>query len=401
MGKETPSIHAGEELPLRFSSALPNPRDSGYNVNALKLTAQVKLVVTPDQSDALKRTMIAANATCDRISAWAFENKVFGQFALHRGQYAAQRVASGLTAQVVARCIGKVTDAYKLDRLTQRTFRPTGTIAYDDRILNWYVERGQVSIWSVAGRLKLPFVCGAYQRGLLAFRQGEADLALVNGSFYLMATVSIPDPPLIETDGVLGVDLGIVQIATDSEGHQYSGEAVKAMRRSSRAHHAGLQKRGTRRARRTLRKMRNKVSRFSRHVNHVISKQLVQSALSSRKAIVLENLKGIRERASAFNREMRWQMGNWAFFQLGQFIVYKAKRVGLPTVFVDPRNTSRTCSACGHCDKANRKSQSCFLCLQCGFQANADVNASVNIARKGLETRGVNVRHPKVAPACG
>ena len=355
----------------------------------------MKLVVTPEQSDALKRTMIAANAVCDSLSAWAWDNQVFGQFPLHKGQYVAQRASSGLTAQVVVRCIGKVADSYKLDKRTQRTFQPTGAIAYDDRILNWYVERGQVSIWSVDGRLKLTFVCGEYQRGLLAFRQGEADLAFVNGNFYLMATVSIPDPPLVETNGVLGVDLGIVELATDSEGHSYSGAAVKAKRRSIRAHRAGLQKCGTKR---TLKKIRLKASRFSKHVNHVISKQLVQSALSSRKALALENLTGIKERASAFNREMRWQMSNWAFFQLGQFIVYKAKRVGLSTIFVDPRNTSRTCSECGHCDKANRKSQSCFLCLKCGFRTNADYNASRNIACKGLETRGI-VNFPKVVTA--
>ena len=358
----------------------------------------MKLVVTPDQSDALKRTMIAANAVCDSLSAWAWDNQTFGQFPLHKGQYAAQRASSGLTAQVIVRCIGKVADSYKLDKRTQRTFQPTGAIAFDDRILTWYTDKGQVSIWSVDGRLKLPFVCAEYQRGLLAFRQGEADLAFVNGNFYLMATVSIPDPPLVETNGVLGVDLGIVELATDSEGHSYSGVAVKAMRRSTRAHRAGLQKCGTKR---TLKKIRLKASRFCRHVNHVISKQLVQSALSSRKALALEDLTGIKERANGLNREMRWQMGSWAFFQLGQFIVYKAERVGLTTIFVDPRNTSRTCSECGHCDKSNRKSQSCFLCLKCGFQSNADYNAARNIACKSLETRGVTVRHPKVATALG
>ena len=169
---------------------------------------------------------------------------------------------------MVVCAIGKVADAYKLDRRTQRTFQPTGAIAFqptgaiafqptgaiafDDRILTWYVDKGYVSIWSVDGRLKLPFVCGEYQRGLLAFRQGEADLAFVDGKFYLMATVSIPDPPLIITDGVLGVDLGIVQLATDSEGRQYSGESVKACRRRARAHRSGLQKCGSKRARRTL-----------------------------------------------------------------------------------------------------------------------------------------------------
>jgi putative transposase len=371
---------------------LTSLRDCGYNVNTLKLTAQVKLVVTPEQSDALKRTMIAANAVCDSISAWAWANQTFGQYPLHKGQYAAQRAESGLTAQVVVRCIGKVADAYKLDKRTQRTFQPIGAIAFDNRILHWYVDKGQVSIWSVGGRLKLPFVCGEYQRGLLAFQQGESDLAFVGGNFYLMATVSIPDPPLIETNGVLGVDLGIVEIATDSEGRSYSGAGIKSARRRIRAHRSHLQKAGTKRAKRSLKKMSRKAGRYSRWLNHNISKQLVQSAHFSRKAIALEDLKGIRGRASAFNREMRWQMGNWAFDELKQFVVYKAKKAGVPVVFVDPRNSSRTCSVCGHCDKANRKSQSQFFCLSCGFQANADFNAARN-----LEARGRLVSVPNVA----
>lgn len=302
----------------------------------MKLTAQVKLVVTPEQADALRRTTQAANVVCDSISAWAWANQTFGQYPLHKGQYVARRAASGLTAQVVVRCIGKVADAYKLDKRTQRTFQPTGAIAFDDRILTWYTDKRQISIWSVDGRLKLPFVCGEYQRGLLVFRQGEADLALVGGDFYLMTTVSIPDPPLIVTDGVLGVDLGIVEIASDSEGNQYSGEAVKVCRRRARAHRSGLQKTGTKRARRTLKKMSRKASRFSRHVNHVISKQLVHSALSSRKALALEDLTNIRERANGFNREMRWQMGNWAFHQLAQFVAYKAKMAGLAVYLSEP-----------------------------------------------------------------
>jgi IS605 OrfB family transposase len=377
------------------SEALPSPPFLWYKVNTLKLTAQVKLTVTPEQADALKRTMQAANTVCDSISAWAWENKTFGQFPLHKAQYANQRAASGLTAQVIVRCIGKVADAYKLDRNSIRTFQPTGAIAFDDRILNWYVDKGEVSIWSVDGRLRLPFVCGEYQRALLAYRQGESDLAFVDGSFYLLSTVSIPDPPLIETDGVLGVDLGIVQLATDSEGNQYSGEAVKSCRRRAQSNRSCLQKRGTKRAKRTLKQRSRKASRFCRWVNHNISKAIVAAAVLSRKAISLEDLKGIRERGSAFSRETRWQLGNWAFNQLASFIVYKAKRAGVPVVFVDPRNTSRTCSRCGYCDKGNRKSQSQFLCLECGFAVNADFNAALNIGARAV------VNAPIVATACG
>ena len=354
--------------------------------------------MTEGQADALKKTMAEANACCNRLSEWAWKNQTFGQYALHKARYAAERAASGLTAQVVVRCNGKVADAYKLDKKAQRVFRPDGAIAYDDRILRWYVERGQVSIWAVGGRLALPFVCGDYQRGLLTFQQGESDLVCHDGEFYLLTTCNMPDPPLVATDGVLGVDLGIVSLATDSEGRSYSGEAVKACRRRAKRLRAFLQSRGTKNARKHLRRIRRRTANYQRHVNHCISKHLVQNALLSRKALALEDLTSIRERASAFSRDVKWQMGNWAFHQLGSFVSYKAKMAGLPVVFVDPRNTSRTCSLCGHCAKENRKSQSQFLCLSCGFQANADVNASANIARKGLDARAA-VNGPIDAPA--
>lgn len=345
--------------------------------------------------------MAEANACCNRLSAWAWQNQTFGQYALHKSQYAHERAASGLTAQVVVRCNGKVADAYKLDKKARRVFRPDGAIAYDERILRWYVERAQVSIWAIGGRLALPFLCGDYQRGLLAFQQGESDLAFIpsphGGAFYLLTTCNLPDPPLVETDGVLGVDLGIVNLATDSAGRAYSGEPVKAARRRLKWLRAYLQQckavKKSRNARKHLQKVRRRQSNFVRHTNHCISKALVRAALTSRKALALEDLTGIRERASAFSREMRWQMGNWAFAQLGQFVVYKAKSAGLPVTFVDPRDTSRTCSVCGHCAKKNRKSQSQFLCLQCGRESNADVNAALNIAVRGL------VSGPKDAPA--
>jgi putative transposase len=69
----------------------------------------------------------------------------------------------------------------------------------------------------------------------------------------------------------------------------------------------------------------------------------------------------------------------WSFFQLRSFVEYKAQLVGVPIVLVDPRNTSRTCNVCGHCEKANRKSQAEFLCKHCGHSANADLNAARNI----------------------
>ncbi|RYG55477.1 transposase, partial [bacterium] len=150
-------------------------------------------------------------------------------------------------------------------------------------------------------------------------------------------------------------------------------------------------KKGTKSAKRHLKKLSRKQANFVRNENHRISKEIVETARKERKALALENLKGIRERANGFNREMRWQMGNWAFHQLQTFIAYKAKRAGVPVSFIDPRNTSRTCAVCGHCEKANRKSQARFVCRSCGHEANADKNAALNISQKAdLERAVVN-----------
>jgi len=73
----------------------------------------------------------------------------------------------------------------------------------------------------------------------------------------------------------------------------------------------------------------------------------------------------------------------WAFAQLRAFITYKALAAGVPVIFVDPRNTSRTCPSCGHVDKANRKSQTRFLCVSCGCAGGADHFAAVEIGRRG------------------
>jgi hypothetical protein len=60
-------------------------------------------------------------------------------------------------------------------------------------------------------------------------------------------------------------------------------------------------------------------------------------------------------------------------------IEYKAKVAGVPMLMVDPRDTSKRCSRCGHVEKRNRVSQSEFKCCRYGFEENADLNAARNI----------------------
>src|SRR5215213_6069361 len=94
--------------------------------HGMRLTIQLKLLPTPEQADALKRTLEMANAACDSISQVAWATSTFGQFPIHRLTYNHVRETFGLAAQLTVRCIAKVADAYKLDRKTQRTFASLG-----------------------------------------------------------------------------------------------------------------------------------------------------------------------------------------------------------------------------------------------------------------------------------
>ncbi|MCA1667869.1 MAG: transposase, partial [Thermomicrobia bacterium] len=143
----------------------------------------VKLQPTHEQASFLRETVKRANAACNHISDVAWETQVFGQYKLQKATYYDVKESFGLTAQMVVRCVSKVADAYKLDKKRKRSFRPLGSIAYDDRILRWQDTR--ISIWTTGGRVWIPFVCGERTRALLVNRQGESDLLLRDGVYYL------------------------------------------------------------------------------------------------------------------------------------------------------------------------------------------------------------------------
>lgn len=349
----------------------------------MKLIAQVKLLPSPEQANALRKTLEVANSACNYISIQAWDNKTFRQFPLHKLTYYAVKEMFQLTAQVVVRCISKVADSYKLDNKHKRTFKPHGAIAFDNRILTYKLDRMELNIWTVDGRQLMSFVCGKRQLELLKCQRGESDLCLVKDKFYLMVVCDVETPKPIDVEGVLGVDLGIVNIASDSDGGGFSGASIEDNRRKFEHRRANLQKKQTKSAKRKLKKISGIQSRFQKITNHTISKAIVQIAYDTHRAIALEDLGGIRE-APVKGRKQRARHANWSFYQLRQYISYKAERMGVPVIFVDPRNTSRTCPECGCVDKANRKSQSVFLCTACNFSGNADIVAAVNIAVRAV-----------------
>ncbi len=347
----------------------------------MKLIAQVKLLATPQQHDALLQTMRTANDACNVISKRAWETQTFRQFDLHKLTYHPIRQAFKLASQLVIGCLGKVADAYKTPRQRARIFRRNASIIYDSRVLTWAMDKHEVSIWALNKRLAIPFVCGEKQWNLLQSQRGETDLVYRNGVFYLHTTCEIAEKTVKTVTQALGVDLGIVNIATDSDGVRHSGKHVRSVRYRNRRLRRLLQNKQTDSARRRLKKLSGQEYRFAADVNHRISKQLVEKAERTGRGIALEKLTGIRDRVRV-KKPQRDELHSWSFADLGEKIEYKAKRAGVPIFWVDPRNTSRTCLKCGHCDKRNRVSQASFRCVQCGFAAHADDVAACNIASR-------------------
>jgi len=362
----------------------------------MKLTLQVQVLPTAEERRLLLDTMKAFNAAASYAARVGFADNVHSQPPLHHRCYYKIREQYGLSAQMTVRAIAKAVEVFRRDKTRCPIFKPYGAITYDERILSWK-GLDRVSIWTLEGRKILPIVYGEYQSVRLNRLKGQVDLVYRNKRFYLFATVDMPEGVPIEPTEFLGVDLGIVNLATTSDGVQCCGKMVE---RARQRHHStrrslgkkmGVEhKRHTRRnAKCAIKRIGNREQRFRRHVNHCISRMLVDIAKDSERGIAIEDLGGIRDR-TRFRREQRAKVSGWAFAQLRGFVEYKAALAGVPVVLVDPRNTSRTCSRCGHCEKANRPDQATFRCQACGYTANADVNAAINIAR------GAAVNQPEV-----
>lgn len=383
---------------------------------------QVKLMPSPEVAVALADTLTSCNRQANHISELAHGTGARSRKALQTAFYLDLK-AAGLSAQSALHVIRKVADAYSALSASTRAgsfggpsarcrsraepkpvvFRSDAAQPYDDRCLSWQLDAQTVSIWTTAGRVKaVPFACSSEQLEMLrTYRKGESDLVVRGGVFYLMATCQIPETEVFEPAGWVGVDLGIANIATTSSGYRAAGRGLNRHRGRMQESRGKLQRKNTKSAKRALKRLSRRESRRATDVNHCISKRIVTEAERTAAGIGLEDLSGIRRRVR-LRKPQRVALHSWAFAQLGSFNEYKAKRAGVPLVYVDPAYTSQTCAECGHVDRRNRPDQATFACRSCGVVAHADRNASRNIARRAVVAwdAGRQSSAPGLAP-CG
>ncbi|WP_309237443.1 transposase [Actinomadura sp. BRA 177] len=205
-----------------------------------------------------------------------------------------------------------------------------------------------------------------------------------------------PRTQVYEPADWIGVDRGIVNLATTSDGDNHQGRRLDRYRRWQARKRAQIQAKRTRSAARLLKKRARREARHATHVNHKIAKQVVAVAARTGRGIALEELSGIRGRVTV-PRDQRARLSSWPFHQLGEFIAYKARRHGVPYIEVDPAYTSQRCPRCGHTARNNRPSRDHFECRRCGLAGPADVVAGVNV-RDRARSAWVFVNMPQPAP---
>ena len=264
----------------------------------MNITMKVKLNTNELHHSALLRTMNTFNDVCNNISFQAFEAKEYQKVQLHHIVYKGQREAlPDFSSQLVIRAIGVVSDSYRVKRNKhqQNYFKKTSAVVYDDRVIT-FRDSGTVNIWTNDGRMEIPIQ--VYDKEKFKYRKGQVDLVYQNGKFFLLCNLELPVLEKYDALGVIGVDLGVNNIAVTSQGDVFSGEAIEKKRKQYHNHRRRLQMRGTHSAKRRMKTSGQKESRFRKDVNHVISKLLVTKAKALGYALALEELTHINKRVT-------------------------------------------------------------------------------------------------------
>jgi putative transposase len=351
-------------------------------MNVLR-TVTFKLRMGDRDRVTLAETMRAYTKSFSESAKWGFENKSWNKVDNHHATYKLVRqsipdLPSSLV-QGARDCACEALKACKCRSLPER--RPLAAMRYNQRVVTVNLVHGIATIASIGGRIKATFFIPQNYRDYLTWKIKSSTISYDRRSdtFYLHVSLEHDDPKPITEFKVLGIDRGIVNIAVCSDNTFYNSKKVKNTRAKYAHLRKELQSRGTKSAKRKLKRLAGKERRFVTDVNHCISKQIVNSDYT---VFALEDLSKIRVQKRR-GKQFNYKLNNWSFYQLEQFIRYKAEALGKHTLLVDARYTSQKCSECDHIYKGNRNGSS-YRCRKCGFELHADLNASRNIAQAGI-----------------
>ena len=390
----------------------------------MTLLQTMKIQIYPTKRQA--QVFANPNGVCECLpicSTYMFSHRQYALRKVNDAAYATLRQTFGLPAQLAQSACRLVVARYQTaqtqmrqnpvryrDRYTGAWHSYTRTLDHLQKPLQFkkrvlrlvrnrnYSYRNQsraFSLGTLHGRERVSFCWdeatsyfAKYQDPKWSF--GEAELLERAGKWYLhiAAQCSAPSFEKETTRQIVGIDRGLRHLVTtyDSSGNTafFDGRAILHTREKFQRLRQELQAKNTKASKRRLRAIGQRENRWMRDVNHTLSKALV-AAYGKDTVFVLEDLTGVTFRTvKGRKKARRYEHHSWAFYELEQFLAYKAKAAGAIVLSVSPRYTSQRCPQCGTIDKDHRDlSNRHYHCLVCDYQSNDDRVAAMNLHTLG------------------
>ena len=361
----------------------------------ITVTAKIQISASDTDKVLLDETMSVYRDACNYVSDYVFRTHDLKQFSLNKVLYSTLRRKFGLKSQMAQSVFKTVIARYKTILENQNEWiRPSFKKPQYDLVWNrdYSLTQNCFSVNTLSGRVKLPY----FAEGMSKFfdhdiyRFGTAKLVSKHGKYFLHipVTYDVEESRLCDVCNVVGIDRGInFVVATYDSNHKsgfVSGRTVKQKRAAYSRLRKELQMRRTPSSRRRIKAIGQRENRWMQDINHQVSKALVENN-PKHTLFVLEDLSGIRSATERVRTKDRYVSVSWAFYDLEQKLIYKAKQNQSSVIKVDPKYTSQCCPVCGHIEKSNRnKKKHLFCCKNCGYSSNDDRIGAMNLYRMGI-----------------
>ena len=362
----------------------------------ITITAKIQISATADDKVLLNKTMSVYSDACNYVSDYVFQTHNLKQFSLNKALYTELRERFGLKSQMAQSVFKTVIAKYKTVLENEsKWIKPSFKKPQYDLVWNrdYSLTQNYFSVNTLNRRVKLPYFAEGMSKYFdhTIYKFGTAKLVNKHGKYFLHipVTYNIEESDISDICNVVGIDRGInFVVATYDSKHKsgfVSGKAIK----QKRAHYSKLRKelqiRQTPSARRRMKAIGSRENRWMQDVNHCVSKALVKNN-PKHTLFVLEDLSGVRNATERVKTKGRYVSVSWAFYDLEQKLMYKAKQNQSTVIKVNPAYTSQCCPGCGHIEKANRnKKIHLFSCKNCGYKSNDDRIGAMNLYRMGID----------------
>ncbi|MDP1694979.1 MAG: transposase [Candidatus Woesearchaeota archaeon] len=346
----------------------------------------VTLKLKMRKNPALLQTMEVYSKAVAYIAEQGYTNKISNRYQLHHLCYYRAKQQFHLPSQFIInanRVASQTLRSVKKSKGRQPLFKAYLPLDFDKRTFTFSFDK--VRLTTIEGRMDIPLDIPEYYWRYLDWSWQTAQVMMQHEQLFIHITFTRNIPSVANDGKTVGIDLGIRHLVVASDKRFFSSKQVKKKRIMFKRLKAKLQAKCTKSAKQLLRKISGREQRFIAWVNHNVSKEIISTAEPGDK-IVLENLKGIRRKR--LGKNINFWLHGWSFYQLQNFITYKATIKGIQVVKVNPCYTSQICS---HCISLGSRTGNFFRCTQCGYSLNADLNASINLAKRGSMSDSVLV----------